>query len=296
MARELELVAAASIAAEGSPHGQHLRAVGSPCANCGTTLEGPYCHACGQLAEDFDQRSLVSLVGEGLENLFHADGRLWRTLPRLAFRPAGLTRDYLAGKRASQLPPLRLFLVAILLVFLAGGIVRAAKPHTLDLRTPTGSSKAINLEFNGRPAPFQAWLNPRVQYAIAHPRELESQIEGGLHNLAILFLPIATVLLCLLFPFSRRFKVYDHAIFSMHSLSFVGLLFTVITLTDPLLPISVLALAAPVHLFAHMRGVYRTGVLGTVLRMALLFLLSCIAFGVAMLVLVLLGLNALGTS
>ena len=53
-------------------------------------------------------------------------------------------------------------------------------------------------------------------------------------------------------------------------------------------------LAAPAHLFFHMRGVYRTSVLGALARMAVLGVLSACGFIVLLLLLVLVGLNAMG--
>ena len=72
----------------------------------------------------------------------------------------------------------------------------------------------------------------------------------------------------------------------MHSLAFMGLLFTLITLLSLLPPlrgwIDWLALAAPIHLFRHMRGFYRTRRLGTLARMFLLFLFSAVALTLLM--------------
>lgn len=59
---------------------------GTPCANCETPLQGTYCHACGQLAEEFHKSSWKLLV-EAVESLLHLDGRLFRTLPNLFRRP-----------------------------------------------------------------------------------------------------------------------------------------------------------------------------------------------------------------
>ena len=86
--------------------------LGSPCANCGTPLQGPYCHVCGQLAESFE-RSIWSLLKEAVENFFEADGRVVYTLPGSSCGPRSLTKAYLAGHRASQTPPFRLFLVVV---------------------------------------------------------------------------------------------------------------------------------------------------------------------------------------
>jgi hypothetical protein len=257
---------------------------GAPCLNCATPLAGPYCHACGQLAENF-RRSIWSLVGEAIEHFFDADGRILFTLPRLLLRPAGPTRDYLAGKRASQMPPLRLFLVVVVVFFLAGSLRDAvhppSKPHVKVTPSSAAQHTKIDLGGNSRLRALGAWLNPRVEYSSTHPREFAAAMESWAHRAAIIFLPISTLLLALLFMFRRRFFLFDHAIFSMHSLSFMGLLATAITLLGLVPGISGLAgllvLIAPIHLFAHMRGVYDTSRAGTLARMLLLFIFSSIA-------------------
>ena len=268
------------------------------CANCGAKLAGPYCQACGQSAEEFE-RSIGSLLAEAFAHLFHADGRLVRTVPPLIANPARLTRDYLAGRRASRTPPLRLFLVVVLLVFLAGSLSEMFHPFgpLLKLDSPADAVPG------GGPIPqaLAAWANPRLTFAAAHQREFGLAAEAWLHRLAILFLPIATLLLSLLFHTRRRrIFLYDHAIFSMHSLSFMGLLFTLMTLmsiADPLRGLAPpLALAAPTHLFFHLRGVYGASVLGTLARMLLLFVFSVLAIGVLVLGVVGLGLSGMGTA
>ena len=46
-------------------------------------------------------------------------------------------------------------------------------------------------------------------------------------KIAFLMLPVATALLSLAFVFQRRFYVFDHTIFSLHSLSAVGMMYAV---------------------------------------------------------------------
>ena len=96
--------------------------------------------------------------------------------------------------------------------------------------------------------------------------------------------------------FQRRFYVFDHTIFSLHSLSAVGMMYAVSNGLEALTGglSGVVLLAAPVHLFMHMRGVYGTSVLGTLARMAFIFVGSL--FGVTLISLGLLwvGLNGMG--
>lgn len=299
MDRNLEIAAAASLGGLAGRRAERPAQTGEPCANCATPLAGAYCHACGQLAEDFE-RSIGALLTEAFENLFHTDGRLFRTLPRLVLDPAGLTRDYLAGRRASQMPPLRLFLVVVLLFFLAGNVRDLAEPSPTAIRTVVLPMPPLSAQIDRRARTVAAWFRPRLQYASTHQREIGMAMDSWLHRIAIVLLPLSTVFLSLLFVFQRRVFVYDHAIFSMHSLAFMGLLFTLIALlglAPPLRgPAGWLALAVPIHLFVHMRGVYRTGLIGTLLRMALLFGLSVIALIALLTAVVAFELNGMGTA
>jgi hypothetical protein len=107
-------------------------------------------------------------------------------------------------------------------------------------------------------------------------------------------LPIAALMLSVLFLFKKNVYVYDHLIFSMHSLSFQGLLLSAVFLLDLVAPWSfLLMLLAPVHLFKHMRGTYGTSRLGTLIRMFLLFTGSVAGFVFLMLGLTFVGLATL---
>jgi hypothetical protein len=316
---ELETAAAASAGGFFQRRPEHpLAPVGTPCANCGTPLSGPWCYACGQSAEDF-HRSILRLLGEVVEGLLHMDGRLWRTLPDLLLRPGRLTCSYLEGHRAPQIPPLRLFLVVLLAIFLIGGITGAtklgaisattdangkvvtARTRTFDEMSPDERAKAINgIQVNlGSDKPNQAateWLRERIRHTLADPERFKLVLEQWSERFAFLMLPISALMLSTLFIFQRRFFLFDHTIFSLHSLSAVGLVIIVGQALHPVvgdlafLPL----LGAPVHLFAHMRGVYRTSIAGTLLRMLLLLFGTAISAIVLMLGLVAVGLAGMG--
>ena len=292
----------------------HAAPVGSPCANCGEALQGPWCHACGQLGEDF-HRSTPHLIAEAFESLFHFDGRLWRTLPRLLLQPHRLTRDFLDGHRVPQIPPLRLFLVVLLGVFLTGALnppeslkqigqidlkhgVVAGQPLSAD---DAASLKEANQALAGQvsvegPGRMVAWLKPRILAAVKNPERFFSVLEQWSERFAFLLMPMSTLLLSLVFVFQRRFYVFDHAIFSLHSLSAMGVLLVAVILLDRGLgpQANWLLALAPIHLFAHMRGVYRTSIPGTLIRMLMIFMGSILGFTLIILGLISVGLSEMG--
>ena len=118
MLAELEAAVADSLRRFGAGGHAFLPTPGVLCANCDAPLEGRYCHACGQDA-DTHKRSILHLTWEGIEGLFHLDGRLLRTLPDLFLRPGRLARDYMENRIARHVPPFRTFLVALLLFVFA---------------------------------------------------------------------------------------------------------------------------------------------------------------------------------
>ena len=321
VSQEIEAAAEASLGGfwRFRSHGHDEPAPGAVCANCATTLQGPWCHKCGQLGEDF-HRSAWRLVGEVFEGLFHFDGRVWRTLPDLFLHPGRLTRTYLDGHRAPQVPPLRLFLVVLVLVFLTGSITGGddkvlsahtdGRGHILSTRvtnlsdlTPQQRADArrtmpqMDIQLGGvKFKRASQWLSQRMLRALDDPERMKLAIEQWSERFAFLMLPISAGLLSLLYIFQRRFYLFDHMIFSLHSLSAMGFLLSASFLLAPLLGdnASLVLLASPVHLFVHMRGVYGSSVLGALIRMAFLAIGTLIGFTLLMLGLVGVALNAMG--
>ena len=86
------------------------------CQNCQTTLNGAYCGNCGQRDVDLE-RPIWSLVADVLKETFEVDGRAWLTIKTLFRHPGMLTSEFLAGRRRTYTPPLRLYLVTSISFF-----------------------------------------------------------------------------------------------------------------------------------------------------------------------------------
>jgi len=85
------------------------------CLNCGSDLVGEFCHRCGQ--HGHVHRSLAAWWHDLAHGVLHLDGKVWRTLPLLAWRPGELTRRYVEGERAKFVSPMALFLFSVFLMF-----------------------------------------------------------------------------------------------------------------------------------------------------------------------------------
>jgi hypothetical protein len=85
------------------------------CLNCGTKLSGSYCSTCGQKAHV--HRSVRGFLQDFIQGLFNFEGKIWRTLPMLAWCPGLMTRRYIAGERARFISPVALYLFTVFLMF-----------------------------------------------------------------------------------------------------------------------------------------------------------------------------------
>lgn len=85
------------------------------CLNCGAALVGRYCRVCGQRAHV--HRSLRAFMQDFVAGLMNFEGKFWRTLPMLAWRPGEMTRRYIAGERAKFISPVALYLFTVFAMF-----------------------------------------------------------------------------------------------------------------------------------------------------------------------------------
>jgi len=95
----------------------------------------------------------------------------------------------------------------------------------------------------------------------------------------------------LLFPFSRRFRLYDHTVFVTYSLCFMMLLLSAATAVG-LISNSVASLAwfvPPIHMYRQLRGTYGLGKGGAVWRTSVLMVFAFIAIGLFSALLITLG-------
>lgn len=105
------------------------------CANCGALVSGHYCAQCGQKAHV--HRSLAAIGHDLMHGVLHLDGKLWNTLPLLAFKPGELTRRFVAGERAKFVSPMAMFLFSVFAMFAVFQAVGLSAPTDLPTDLPT---------------------------------------------------------------------------------------------------------------------------------------------------------------
>jgi Protein of unknown function (DUF3667) len=104
------------------------------CLNCSGDVIGNHCHSCGQKAKV--HRTLGAFGHDILHSVLHFDGKIWRTLPLLAWYPGELTRRYVHGERAKFVSPIALFLFSVFLSFAAFNLLAPSNLGTDKPVTP----------------------------------------------------------------------------------------------------------------------------------------------------------------
>ena len=138
------------------------------CANCGAPVTGKYCSACGQRHHDHPVHDFGHFVREATEDLTHADSRLWQTLAALLFRPGFLTREFLDGRRARYLPPLRLYLVISVIFFVV-----------VDLSSRMSAPRVVFVTYNGKSLGYQVVPGGKSEGAAAAAHTPAPVAAGG---------------------------------------------------------------------------------------------------------------------
>lgn len=87
------------------------------CLNCNTGLHGRYCHQCGQ--ENIEPKETVwGLITHFFYDITHFDGKFFSTTKTLIVKPGFLPREYISGRRARYLHPIRMYVFSSAVFFL----------------------------------------------------------------------------------------------------------------------------------------------------------------------------------
>jgi Protein of unknown function (DUF3667) len=230
-----------------------------PCRNCGTPVTGEYCSQCGQREGRAEQRFL-DLAGELTGDVVDLDSRFWRTLLLLVFRPGVLSAEFIAGRRARYLPPLRLYLIISFIMFLVisfdtanvittgdesvesdqGDVVVTldsediAEAFVEEGENPEDWDGEINLADENSPQWLQE-LDTRAEQNITKlkgdPNEFVETMVSYLPQMMFLLLPLFALLVRLAYLLSP-FHYLQHLVFSLHYHSFVYLLYLIAKLIE----------------------------------------------------------------
>ncbi|MDP2885296.1 MAG: DUF3667 domain-containing protein [Ignavibacteria bacterium] len=289
------------------------------CPNCGAEFSlkpelASFCPACGQENHDLNI-PLRHLLGEVVETVFHFDSKSIRTLQALVFRPGVLTSEFILGRRARYVSPIRLYIFISFLFFL---LLSFSSGRT-DEQTRTGAKQIITGEFNitffglyhkelrGLKGPQIDSLmqsrnispTPTKRYVVHQMARIAS---GGEREFGHMIVKNISYMMFALMPFLGWLVVLFHRkqgpryvgtlVFSLHFHSFAFLALALLLLLSRIPTLWFIMLAAPIvlaiYLYLCLRSVYGQSRISTILKtiiigglhvfsVAVLFLLTVVA-------------------
>lgn len=90
------------------------------CTNCRAVLTGPYCSNCGQKKFSPHDLTISKFILNFFEDFFKFDSNVFKTIRYLLFRPGFLSNEYVKGRIASYVKPLKLFVFTCVIVLFLG--------------------------------------------------------------------------------------------------------------------------------------------------------------------------------
>lgn len=251
-----------------------------PCANCGDTTPGKFCPECGQ-ARRTRLISLREMAVDFLDDQLSLNSRLPTTVFCLLLRPGFLTQEYLRGRIARYIRPLRLYLGASVVFFLllsidGGGLARLGLEEGTGVKVDAGLQTAAtdgswvdSIKVRSASPTLDHLLEQkRAHFRRMSPgeafREVMAEFREHVPTTMFFLLPVFALLLKLLYRRPGRLYV-EHFVFALHLHAFAFAAFTVVLLGRQTAVSGVMVLWVLLYTFLSMRRVYgqsffRTGV------------------------------------
>jgi hypothetical protein len=228
------------------------------CLNCGAEVAGLHCPTCGQSSE-VHVLSMHEVAGDVTHSLLHLDSRVWKTLKLLVSKPGELTREFIAGRHQSYLPPFRLYLGISILFFALSALLPNGELVKFDDKAQLTEERAAELRKDVGAELAKAGVDPAAAAGATGKNESDCNIDltlpligsvkeplsracrkiradGGARlfehfaatapKLMFLFLPLMAAV-ALLFYWRRPRRLYiEHLVLFLHNHAFMFLLFT----------------------------------------------------------------------
>lgn len=139
-----------------------------------------------------------------------------------------------------------------------------------------------DLDSMGIQTKVPGWIGDSVGKAARNPELVAYKLKTNAYKFSWMIIPLSVPFVWLLFPFSRRFRLYDHTVFVTYSLCFMsllvisGLLFGAFELSSIA---GLLWLLPPFHMYRQLKGAYSLGRAGALWRTLLLTVFALIVVG-----------------
>jgi hypothetical protein len=223
------------------------------CPNCQTPLgqKDNFCPKCGQENHDL-KVPFKHLFLEVLEGFFHLDGKSYRTAKALVLKPGFLSNEFKVGRRASYVPPVRLYVFISFVFFLVLSLT-SGKHETEGSKITGETTNTLKMSFGNIPSSELVGLSdPQIDSVLkAHDMvpgfwnhylarqvarmaesgraEVNHMLIKGVSYMMFVLMPLFGLLLYLFYRKTGEYYI-NCLVFSVHFHSLVFLLLTVLLL------------------------------------------------------------------
>jgi hypothetical protein len=286
----------------------HPHHAAGDCPNCRAVVSGNFCHECGQETV-LHPPSTREFLHEFIGHYVALEGKLWKSLLLLLFRPGQLTLEYIKGRRVRYVQPLRLYLTFSLIFFAvakytghddvpaqpqrgqapaaAAAHDKAAKKDGLVREDEPGEIAEGTVELRKGISNVNAhWGEQADRFSNMSPAERDKVMRTAFSSYVpyavFLMMPLFALYLKVLYLGSGR-RYGEHLLFALHVHGFAFLALTLLIVTPNVLGIVsfVLGLWLVFYTPVAMRRVYGGSRLATGLRWLVLMALHVTGLGVA---------------
>ena len=123
------------------------------------------------------------------------------------------------------------------------------------------------------------WLSDAATKIEANPDAFIAKVQDAASKFSWLLIPLSVPFVWLLFPFNRRYHLYDHTVFITYSLAFMMMLVISagLLVSAGLTSIGfLLFFLPPIHMYRQLRGAYRLGRISALIHTVLLVTFACV--------------------
>jgi hypothetical protein len=261
------------------------------CLDCGAAVDYNFCCVCGQETR-LHVPSAFEFFHEFVAHYVALEGKLWRTLGLLLFRPGMLSAEYIAGRRARYVQPLRIYLSFSIIFFavlkLSGTPVAVHEPDAKPAQIAAPASEKVTAKnpVETTLAAIDPDIGAKIDAFFADPERGTNTFFKYVPYAIFLLMPLFALFLKLLYIGSGR-RYGEHMLFALHSNAFAYLMFSVAILIPEQLSFGLLNFALFVWLMAYlptaMRRVYGGTRAVTIVRWLVLMALHTLCISLALL-------------
>ena len=154
--------------------------------------------------------------------------------------------------------------------------------HTNSRDIAADVQDGLEQGFSENPIPRESALGRVVEQVRDNPQLAIYKAQTSAYKYSWMLIPLSVPFVWLLFPFSRRFRGYDHTVFVTYSIAFMIALAAVASVlfwANAPSAGGLVLLYAPFHMYRQLRGTYSLTRFGAIWRTLILGTLAWVAIG-----------------